>query len=79
MPLGRWDGEQERSVSLGQFRIVGIEKKIAPDILVDWRNEQLRQTSDQILNVFIDVPSELKKAQVTTTLSEITESYPTLQ
>ncbi|HBF59176.1 MAG TPA: hypothetical protein DDW40_07805 [Exiguobacterium sp.] len=79
LPLGRWDGEQERSVSLGQFRIVGIEKKIAPDILVDWRNEQLRQTSDQILNVFIDVPSELKKAQVTTTLSEITESYPTLQ
>ncbi|MEK4648008.1 FtsX-like permease family protein [Exiguobacterium sp. FSL W8-0210] len=79
LPLGRWDGEQERSVSLGQFRIVGIEKKIAPDILVDWRNEELRQPSDHILNVFIDVPSELKKAQVTTTLSEITQSYPTLQ
>jgi len=79
LPLGRWDGEQERSVSLGQFRIVGIEKKIAPDILVDWRNEELRQPSDHILNVFIDVPSELKKAQVTKKLSEITQSYPTLQ
>ncbi|MER2033496.1 ABC transporter permease [Exiguobacterium indicum] len=79
LPLGRWDGEQERSVSVGQFRIVGIEKKIAPDVLVDWRNEQLRQPNDQILNVFIDVPSELTKAQVTTTLLEITESYPTLQ
>lgn len=79
LPLGRWDGEQERSVSVGQFRIVGIEKKIAPDVLVDWRNEQLRQPNDHILNVFIDVPSELKKTQVTTTLLEITESYPTLQ
>ena len=79
LPLGRWDGEQERSVSLGQFRIVGIEKKIAPDVLVDWRNEKLRQPSDHILNVFIDVPSELKKAQVTKKLSEITQSYPTLQ
>ncbi|KQS45471.1 ABC transporter permease [Exiguobacterium sp. Leaf196] len=79
LPLGRWDGEQERSVSLGQFRIVGIEKKIAPDILVDWRNEELRQPNDHILNVFIDVPSELKKAQVTKKLSEITQSYPTLQ
>jgi len=79
LPLGRWDGEQERSVSVGQFRIVGIEKKIAPDVLVDWRNEQLRQPNDQILNVYIDVPSELKKAQVTKKLSEITQSYPTLQ
>lgn len=79
LPLGRWDGEQERSVLVGQFRIVGIEKKMAPDVLVDWRNEQLRQPNDHILNVFIDVPSELSKAQVTTTLLEITESYPTLQ
>ncbi|MGX9807533.1 ABC transporter permease [Exiguobacterium acetylicum] len=79
LPLGRWDGEQEKSVSVGQFRIVGIEKKIAPDVFVDWRNEQLRQPNDQILNVYIDVPSELKKAQVTKKLSEITQSYPTLQ